>query len=78
MEDPLEEEWQSTPVFLPGKSYGQTSLAGYSPRDCKESNTTEHAFAELHLTYPQIVKKKSWPVFPLILDRFLHKMVENL
>ena len=24
-------EWQSTPVFLPGGSHGQGSLAGYSP-----------------------------------------------
>ena len=28
--------------FLPGKSYGQTSLAGYSPQDRKESDTTEN------------------------------------
>ena len=25
------------PVFLPGKFYGQRSLAGYSPRGSKES-----------------------------------------
>ena len=30
-EDPLEEKWQPTPVFLPGYSHGQRSLAGYSP-----------------------------------------------
>ena len=30
-EGPLEEEWQPTPVFLPGVSHGQRSLAGYSP-----------------------------------------------
>ena len=30
--DPLEREWQPTPVFLPGESHGQRSLAGYSPR----------------------------------------------
>ena len=23
-------------IFLPGEFYGQRSLAGYSPRDCKE------------------------------------------
>ena len=33
--------WQPTPVFLPGESHGQRSLAGYSPRDCKELDTTE-------------------------------------
>ena len=32
--------WQPTPVFLLGKSHGQTSLAGYSPWGHKESNTT--------------------------------------
>ena len=38
-------KWQSTPVLLPGKSHGQRSLVGYSPRGCKESDTTER----LHL-----------------------------
>ena len=28
-EDPLEKKWQPTPVFLPGESHGQRSLAGY-------------------------------------------------
>ena len=34
-------KWQSTPEFLPGKSHGQRSLAGYSPQNCKELDTTE-------------------------------------
>ena len=34
-------KWQSTPVFLPGKSHGQRSLVGYSPWGSKESDTTE-------------------------------------
>ena len=29
----LRKKWQSAPVFLPGKSPGQRSLAGYSPHD---------------------------------------------
>ena len=33
--------WQLTPVFLPEKSHGQRSLAGYSPKGRKESDTTE-------------------------------------
>ena len=33
-------KWQPIPVFLPGKSHGQRSLAGYSPRGPKESDTT--------------------------------------
>ena len=38
---PWRREWQPTPVFLPGESHGLRSLAGYSPRDHKESDTTE-------------------------------------
>ena len=30
-EDPLEKEMTTTPVFLPGESHGQKSLAGYRP-----------------------------------------------
>ena len=33
--------WQPAPVFLPGESHGQRSLAGYSPWGRKESDTTE-------------------------------------
>ena len=33
--------WQPTPLFLPGESYGQRSLAGYSPWSCKELDMTE-------------------------------------
>ena len=40
-EDPLEEGMQPTPVFLPGESHGQRSLAGYGPWGHKDSDTTE-------------------------------------
>ena len=33
-------KWQPTPVFLPGKSHGQRSLASYSPWDCKRVGVT--------------------------------------
>ena len=39
---PWRRKWQLTLVFLPGKSHGQRSLVGYSPRGHKESDTTEH------------------------------------
>ena len=39
-------KWQPTPVFLPGKSHGCRSLVAYSPRGCKELDTTER----LHFT----------------------------
>ena len=38
---PWRRERQPTPVLLPGNSHGQRSLVGYSPRGCKESDTTE-------------------------------------
>ena len=38
---PWRRGWQHTLVFLPGESYGQRSLAGYSPWDGKESDMTE-------------------------------------
>ena len=39
---------QCTPVFLPGTPHGQRSLAGYSPKCCKELNTTEATWYLAH------------------------------
>ena len=38
---PWRRAWQPTPVFLPGESHGQRSLAGYSLWDHNKSDTTE-------------------------------------
>ena len=38
---PWRRKWQPIPVFLPGESHGQRSLAGYSPRGRKESDMPE-------------------------------------
>ena len=40
-EDPLEKEWQPTPVFLPGEFHGQRSLLGYGPWGHTELDMTE-------------------------------------
>ena len=40
-ESPWKREQLPTPVFLPGESYGQRSLADCSPWGCRESDTTE-------------------------------------
>ena len=37
---PWRRKRQPTPVFLPGKSHGQKSLASYGSWGCKESDTT--------------------------------------
>ena len=51
-EDPSwRREWQPTPVFLPGKSHGQRSLAGYSSQGHKKSDTPEqqvHTHTQIH------------------------------
>ena len=38
---PWRSTWQPTPVFLPGESHGQRSLANYSPWGHKELDMTE-------------------------------------
>ena len=40
LEDSLEKEMATTPVFLPGKSHGQKSLVATVHGLAKESNTT--------------------------------------
>ena len=54
---PWRRAWQPIPVFLPGKSHGQKSLAGYSPWGRKESDTTERLhfpFTLLNRDYPGV------------------------
>ena len=50
---PWRRKWQPTPVFLPGKSHGQRSLAGYNPWGHKESHTTECTHTYTHTLTPQ-------------------------
>ena len=49
---PWRREWQPTPVFLPGKSHGQGSLAGSSPWGHKDSDTTERIRREQRFLSP--------------------------
>ena len=39
---PRRSNWELTPVFLPGKSSGQGSLVGYSPKGHEELDMTKH------------------------------------
>ena len=49
-EIPWRRKWQPTPGLLPGKSHWLSSLVGYSPWGCKESNMTEWLhFTSLHV-----------------------------
>ena len=55
-EDPLEEGMATHSVFLPGKSHGQRSLAGYSSWGGKESDTTKRLSPAQHLFKNQVKK----------------------
>ena len=77
---PLEEGMKPTPVFSPGDSHGQRSLAGCSPQGCKEVDTTEatwlctHApsISPLHPLRQNTLHWISWiPVFTRFLDYLL-------
>ena len=46
-EDPLEEDLQPTPVFLPRESHGQRSLAGYGPQGHTQLDMTEVAAEQI-------------------------------
>ena len=56
---PWRREWQPTPVFLPGESHGQKSLAGYSPWGRKELDTTEET-EHAHI-YVYVYTEKIFP-----------------
>ena len=61
-EGPKAKEWQPTPVLLPGKSHGQRSLVGYSPRGHEESDTTERSSPSACMGRAM---EKDWPKRPL-------------
>ena len=57
-EDTLEKEMATLSSFLPGKSHGQRSLAGYSPQGCKELDTIQYthilSFQDIYFDYSKI------------------------
>ena len=56
--------WQPSPVFLPGKSYGQRSLVGYRPQHRKELDMTERQNNNETLNFAM---KILFSFFPVIL-----------
>ena len=61
---PWRGKWQPSPVFLPGKSHGQRSLAGYSPWGRKRVGhnlSTEHAHSLDPSPYPHLLHS-SWAI----------------
>ena len=59
---PWKRKWQPTPVFLPGESHGQRSLAGYRPWGCKEWDAAEHAHTQFVSSNPQLL------IYPALLS----------
>ena len=57
---------QPTPVFSPGESHGQSSLAGYSPRGHKKSDKTEATYTHLSTT-------KNFLIFSIISLQYFMK-----
>ena len=53
---------QPSPVFLPGESHGQRSLAGYNPWGCKELGMTE-ATEYMHICIERERQRKKLPCF---------------
>ena len=47
---------QPTPVSLPGESHGRRSLVGYSPRGCKELDTTERIHSDGVICFVSVIK----------------------
>ena len=74
---PWRMKWQPTSVFLPGKLHGQKSLVGYSPWDCKESDTTEHAYT--YIPFSALKYQGKWHAMEIklvsssILFKTMHK-----
>ena len=49
---PWRKKWKPIPVFLPGKSHAQRSLAGYSSWGCKELDMAEQLItAQSYIIY---------------------------
>ena len=43
---PWRRKWQAIAVFLPGKSHGQSCMAGYSSQGYKELDMAEHKYTQ--------------------------------
>ena len=64
---PRRRKWQPTPVFLPGKFYGQRSLVGYSPWGRKDLEWLKRLsmHEEWHRLAEQVLCPEQIPLIPL-------------
>ena len=61
---PWRREWLPTPVFWPGEFHGERSLAGYGPRGCRESDTTER----LSLIFRRLVQTHGYKFLTCVIE----------
>ena len=68
--------WQLTPLFFPGESHGQRSLADYSPWDLKESDMAEQLTLSLSYIILRLRNSKYefLPYFGTVVDTLCHKI----
>ena len=66
---PWRRKWQPTPILLPGKSHGQSSLVGYSPWGHKESDMTERLHFHFQPNDPVIAP---FVIYPKQLKTYVH------
>ena len=64
---PWRRKWQPTPVFLPGKSHAQRSLAGYSAQGCR----VRHDWAPIHVTRCMLCMR----VYPEVLSNLIKELL---
>ena len=62
---PCSRKWQHIPLFLWGKSYGERSLAGYSPWDCRVGHNARMSTTK-QLCFSTLASR-STGIFPWIL-----------
>ena len=70
---PWRRKRQPTPVFMPGEFHGQSSLVGYSPWGCKESDVTEqltHTHTHTH-THTRMKYGRPWLITSCLDSTFL-------
>ena len=55
---PCRRKWQPTPASLPGKSYGQRNLSGYSPCGGTEADTTTQWLNKSNKIHMQLIARQ--------------------
>ena len=70
---PWRRKWQPTPVFLPGKSHGQRSLVGYSPRSCKR---VSQDLVTKQQQYFKWIHVKNWCFWTVVLEKTLESSLD--